>query len=363
MIDRIVRLHKKTNIPPLFGLLCCAALCVLFVIASPTAAQGAKDGLLICAQVMIPSLFPFFVLSHLFADIARQQKPNNHKGLLWRLFRLPPQATGVLLIGFLGGYPMGAKTAANLLECGRLTQSQAQRLQLFCVNAGPAYLIGVVGSTLLGSKEAGFLIFAALFFAGLLIGFATRFLHDTGDASAAASAVRSDAKRKPDEMLLSAVTHSTGSMLGVCAWVVLFSCLCALLELLPHAFHPAIPSIGAVLEVSSGVVRATRTGVALPVLCAVLGWGGLGVHCQMMGDLRKTGLRLKWFWVSRVLHGALAAVICDRLLALFPLDVAAAAMEQTRTLRLWAVSAPAGAAVLLFCAFLILDLDLNRKMC
>lgn len=93
------------------------------------------------------------------------------------------------------------------------------------------------------------------------------------------------------------------------------------------------------------------------------GLGGLSVHCQLLGDLRKTGLPLRLFWVSRLLHGALAAAICAQLLRWFPLDLPAASLQGAMQARPWTVSAPAAAALLIFCAFLILDLDLNRKIC
>jgi hypothetical protein len=101
----------------------------------------------------------------------------------------------------------------------------------------------------------------------------------------------------------------------------------------------------------------------LPVLCAILGWGGLSVHCQILGDVKKTGLRLPWFWAARALHGALAAALCSQLLRWFPQAVSTAAMGSGVSVRPWAISAPAAAALLIFCAFLILDLDLSRKVC
>ena len=153
-------------------------------------------------------------------------------------------------------------------------------------------------------------------------------------------------------------------MLGICAWVVLFSTLCALLQLLPHGLWRAIPALNVLLEVSSGAQAVVRAGMPLPVLCAALGWGGLAVHCQLLGDIRKTGLPLRWFWASRLLHGALAAAICAQLTRWFPSALAVwAAGGAERAVRLWAVSAPAAAAILFFCGFLILDLDLNRKVC
>ena len=334
-------------------MLACAALSVVLVLYSPLALEGARQGLALCGQVIIPSLYPFFVLAGIFTQI--NAGGGNPKG---------KAVTGAVLLGFLGGYPLGAKTAAQLMEQGALTRAQAQRLQLFCVNAGPAYLIGAVGAGMLGSRRAGMVLFASMLVSGLAMGVFTRFWPVQGDAQPADQPSAQTQRKPMDHILLTAVSQATGSILGICAWVVLFSCLCALLQLLPHGLWPAIPALNVLLEVSSGSVAVIRAGMPLPVLCAALGWGGLGVHCQMLGDIRKTGLPLRLFWASRLLHGALAAAVCSVLARWFPIEMSAAALWGAgRMVRLWAVSAPAAAAILFFCAFLIMDLDLNRKVC
>jgi len=340
----------------------CAGLSVLLVKYSPLALEGARNGLALCGQVIIPSIYPFFVLAGVFTGLNAGASLNAGSG-----GRKGRVMLGAVLLGFLGGYPLGAKTAAQLMEQGAVSRAQAQRLQLFCVNAGPAYLIGAVGSGMLGSRRAGMILFMSMLAAGLAMGVFTRFWPEDKQESRdkRQEARRETGERKPfDHILLSAVTQATGSILGVCAWIVLFSTLCALLQLLPHALWQAIPPLNVLLEVSSGAVAVVRAGMPLPVLCAALGWGGLAVHCQMLGDIRKTGLPLRLFWVSRLLHGALAAAICAGLARLFPVELPASLIwGMGRTVRLWAVSAPAAAAILFFCAFLILDLDLNRKVC
>jgi len=366
----VLRLKPKQFSPAIL-MAACAGLSVLLVMYSPLALEGARNGLALCGQVIIPSMYPFFVLAGIYTRL------QSGSGRM-------PAWLGAVVLGFLGGYPLGAKTAAQLLEQGAVTRGQAQRLQLFCVNAGPAYLIGAVGAGMLGSRRAGIILFASMLAAGLAMGAFTRFWpeeEEENPVGAAAKAARENGslfgriltpapsrpqfeKQPFDHILLGAVTQATGSILGVCAWMVLFSCACALLQLLPHALWRAIPALNVVLEVSSGAVAVVRAGMPLPVLCAALGWGGLAVHCQMLGDIRKTGLPLRLFWVSRLLHGALAAAICAGLARLFPVELAASLIWGVgRTVRLWAVSAPAAAAILFFCAFLILDLDLNRKVC
>ena len=352
----------------LFLLFLCLGLALPLVIFSPLASQGAREGLALCGRVIIPSLYPFFVVANLYiyAGFRREAAASGGRWpgrVLYFLLRQPPAAFGAILLGLLGGYPMGAKIAASLLSQGVLTRAQAQRLQLFCVNAGPAYLLGAVGAGLLGSRRAGLLLFISLTAASLVMACVSRFWDTNQEAGIRRQEPGETAPTPPDARLLQAVAQATKAITGICAWVVLFSALCALLRLLPHALWPAIPTLHVLLEVSSGAAAVARGGAALPVLCAALGWGGLSVHCQILGDLRKTGLPLKIFFVSRLVHGAIAAAICWQLCRWFPTELPASVVAgAVQNARLWTVSAPAAAALLFFCAFLIMDLDLRRKI-
>ena len=357
-------------------LLLCLGLALLLVIYSPLASRGAREGLALCGRVLIPSLYPFFVVGNVYAELGNQKgREKKHLGrVLYCLLRQPPAALGAILLGLLGGYPMGAKMAVGCMEKGALTRAQAQRLQLFCVNAGPAYLLGAVGAELLNSRRAGLLLLVSLTSASLVMAFLSRFyqgagsrIQDAGEPPAPSLLTPAPSLLTPASYpltpILSAVSRATAAIIGVCAWVILFSSLCALLRLLPHALWPAIPGLHALLEVSGGAAAMARGGAALPALCAALGWGGLGVHCQILGDLRKTGLPLRIFFVSRLAHGAIAAAFCWQLGRWFPVELSAGAVAAAvQNARLWAVSAPAAAALLFFCAFLILDLDLRRKI-
>ena len=51
----------------------------------------------------------------------------------------------VLTAGWLGGYPMGAKTAADLYRAGRITKKQGNRLLLLACAPSPMFLTGFLG--------------------------------------------------------------------------------------------------------------------------------------------------------------------------------------------------------------------------
>ena len=108
---------------------------------------AARDGLTLCYNVIIPSLFPFFVLSALVVDLGLAGHLGRAlEGIMRPLFNVPGACAPALALGFVGGYPVGARTALQLYQKGMCTKTEAERLLAFCNNSGPAFILGGLGS-------------------------------------------------------------------------------------------------------------------------------------------------------------------------------------------------------------------------
>ena len=156
---------------PLLAVLCCFSALLLLPEVS---AQAARDAMLLCAQTLIPSLFPFFVLSSLLIACGASELLSALLSPLMRpLFGLSGTGAAALALGLCGGYPVGARTAAELVENGALSRDEGERLLAFCNNAGPGFLLGVCGAGVFSSSRAGAALYlihvAAALCAGLLI--------------------------------------------------------------------------------------------------------------------------------------------------------------------------------------------------
>lgn len=104
-----------------------------------------NTGLTTWYKHMIPSLFPFMVLSGILLrgglskQIARIFYP-----LFGRLFHLSHNCIYIIIMGFLCGFPMGASIIADSLILHKITQKEADLLLAFCNNIGPVYFISFV---------------------------------------------------------------------------------------------------------------------------------------------------------------------------------------------------------------------------
>lgn len=299
-----------------------AALLAL-LLCPDTAAESAREGLSLCAEMLVPSLFPFFIISGLLRRmglpgvLGRMLEP-----LTARLFGLSGAGAAALLLGLTGGYPLGAKAVADLVRDGAMDTGEAERAVCFCNNTGPAFLVGAAGTGVFHDRKLGMLLYLTHIAAALILGLLLAPRH-TERISRERTTVRS---LSVGAALPDAVREAVDAMLTVCGFAVLFSVLTGLAEsagllgtataFLAGAFGTLPQFIRAlltgVLELGSGIgamrgLPPTKQNAALAAF--LIGFGGVSVHCQTAAMLAGTGVRLKKHFLARTLHGLLAAMM------------------------------------------------------
>ena len=162
---------KKIIIPSIFCL-----FTVFLVVFSNTNLQASKNGLILWANSVVPSLFPFFIATELLSHtnviyyLVKALNP-----LMRPLFNVPGEGSFALLMGIISGYPTGAKIVADLKEKHICTDDECERLIAFTNNSGPLFIVGTVGTSLLGDTKTGFLLLFAHILACLTVGIVFRF--------------------------------------------------------------------------------------------------------------------------------------------------------------------------------------------
>ena len=343
-----------------FTLLCAAAA----LVASPgEAIEGAKNGLSLCFNVIVPSLFPFFVLSSLVVDLGlAAQLGHLLEGIMRPLFRVSGSCTSAVALGFIGGYPVGARTALQLYRQGLCTKTEAERLLTFCNNSGPAFILGVVGVGIFGDSRVGLLLYLTHALASLLVGLLFRFYRRGERVSGMQYTKPIEAVTLPSAFT-GAVTQALQSTLNICAFVVFFSVVLQLLaaygvmgvlaELLSQfGFEPiwAKRLVAGLLELSSGVSSLSgggRFAGLISMAAFMLGWAGLSVHCQVLSFLVDSGLSARVYLAGKLCHGLAAAGLTWVIAHLVPIEqpVAYYLAEQTETIAALDFSATLSASV------------------
>lgn len=305
-----------------FSLIAALAALAGLVALAPQATEYARNGLRLCAMVVIPSLLPFFVLSSLLSALGLPQ-------LLGRLFEKPMRALfkvsgeGLtpLLLGLTGGYPVGAAALAALVREGRLSREEGERLLPVCNNTGPAFIIGAAGVGVFGSTRWGVLLYICHLLAALTLGvlFSRKQVHET-DAPPPPQPSADLLQALPDSVRTAAT-----QMLSLCGFVVFFAVITGLLDELGLLSSLAADlslrlgwELGAcralltgILELSGGIgaMRGlSPTASHLALAAFLLGFGGISVHCQTLSAVEGSGMKSARHTVGRLLHGVLSAI-------------------------------------------------------
>lgn len=314
-----VRLTTTKKAAALFGFLVLCAVLLLF----PSAVKsGVSRGLAVCGNVLVPTLLPFMALAFFLVESGLADSIGRRLGRVTSaLFGLPGCTAAGICLAFVGGYPAGAAACAKLIEREQLSPHDARRMMRFCVVAGPAFVVGTVGTELLGSPLHGFLLLAAQWAAALFIGV----IGGRGHRNARSS----PPPASPPKPLLSAAAVAVGdaarAMLTVCGFVTVTTGFLSVLDAV--GLPPLVTDVAAVLsEVSVGCLAVAPNAL---LLAACIGFGGLSVFGQIAA-LFRFPLLTRDFFAARITHAALATVFSWVLFRLFPLPVATAAAAYER---------------------------------
>ena len=317
-------------------LLCCA----LALTCWPKETSAAvREGLGLCYNVIIPSLFPFFILTSLVISLGlagylgRLLEP-----VMRPLFRLGGSCAAPLALGFVGGYPVGARAALTLYESGQCTKTECERLLAFCNNSGPAFILGVVGAGVFADNRVGVLLCLTHALASVGVGLVFRFYHFREDAGRGRVSLPISAQRF-STAFTGAVKGALTSTLSICAFVVCFTVLirlCFLSGILPalaRFLGKALAPLGfseawaqrlltGLLELSSGVWSLVGEGTLqgkAAMAAFLLGWAGVSVHCQVLSFLGESGLSTRTYIGGKLLHGVFSALLTALLFQVFPM--------------------------------------------
>ena len=289
----------------------CAATGFL-LLESARFGDGIRAGIRLCGAVLIPSLFPMSVLCALWTGSGTAEAGGSRLDRCMRaLLKLPGQAAAPILLGLVGGYPLGVHALTRLYQNGKLNRREAVAVSAFCNNPGPAFLIGAVGILLFHSAAIGAAIWGICAVSAILTGI---LLANRGSGSHGRISERRIPAEPASGAFPKAVREGVDAMLRVCGIVILFCGMQAVIRRplaalrLPDWMQTLL--FGA-LELTTGTVSAAPLDAPLRFLMCTLfaGWGGLCVHAQAAEALGQAGLPLQPYLRGKLLHAGLSLLL------------------------------------------------------
>lgn len=284
-----------------------ACAMVVLILDAETALRGSAEGIELCIRSVIPALFPFLICSvYLTGNLGNM--PIQILAPIGRLCRIPPGSEGILLTGFLGGYPVGAQAVTQAYEAGSLGQEDALRMLGFCSNPGPAFLFGML-TPHFKYAHIPWILWGIQLLSAITVGVIL-----PGGSNHQTTCVPGNGITIPQ-----ALHHAVRTMATICGWVIAFRTIHLFVDrwflwMLPPA---AGVFLSGFLELTNGCVNlGTVESESLRFLMAALflSAGGLCVGMQTISMTRDLGTG--WYFPGKLLQTGISGLLCSLILPL-----------------------------------------------
>lgn len=276
--------------------------------------SGATTGLLLWFHSVIPSLLPFMILSNLLVSLnGIALFTTVLTPLTSRLFGISQDGSYALLAGFICGYPMGAKTCADLLLEKKISREEAQYLLCFVNNPGPAFISGYLLQKVLKGSFPASPFFLAIYGAPFLMAVFLRslFPHTKKEGQRLPFLPFLPARGADFRILDHAIMNGFETATKLGGYIIMFSILSAFLSSQKLLCLPLKAFLLSITEITTGVeFLGTLSGEYRNMaVCACVSFGGLSGLFQTKSVISDTSLKLLPYILSKIGISLLSAIL------------------------------------------------------
>ncbi len=310
-------MHRFWKTIFLLSLLYLSSALLLFPIASVAAA---REAITLCLDVVIPSLFPFLVCSHLFLSLGAAGLLSRVFSPLMRpIFGVPGCGALAAILGVVSGYPVGASCVAGLYTSGNCTKTEAHRLLTFCNNSGPLFVLGALGVGMLKSQQLGILLYGSHLLSAFATGLVFRRWGKDSRQSEPVALPPATGCQNAFAAIGHAIADSVDTILKICGFVLIFAVFSASL---PSTV--ATPFLYGLLEITGGIKSILESKVLsssflLPVISFFLALSGISVLFQTAAIVLPAGLSVKPYLLGKLVQAVFSFLLTMVFCRLFPI--------------------------------------------
>lgn len=278
------------------------------------------DGIVMWAESVVPSLFPFMIVTALLTAAGFTEKMSAPLSKLSGKLRLPPAALPLFFMSCLSGYPAGSRCVAEYCKSCQPSVDNAKKLGVMCSTSGPLFIVGTVGVKAYGDSRSGYLLLAACLGTVAITSVIYCLFSRTSPQTSSSIGRQSRAGALSDIYF-----GGVSAVLTAGSFIVFFYTLSAVLSDLKLFALPEFalaPILGkecaaalcaGCVEATGGCFALARASgfFALPLTGFLITFGGASIVLQQMCYLEKCGVKYSFFILFKLAQGAICfAVLC-----------------------------------------------------
>lgn len=258
---------------------------------------------------LLPSLFPFFVMSDLLLAYGFVDIISFFLGaIMTKWFYLPKDAAFAFFVSLFSGFPSGSKYVNDLLNAKKISIEDANYLIMFTHFANPFFIVTTIGLFLLSNVKAGYIILISHILSNIIVAFIFRkkkvILNNDNNYKKAFYL------SSPDKPFITILTNSIFksfktlvNMLGI---IMIFLMITTIIKKIIPLTGITNGLLSGFLEMTQGVKYISSLDISLPIkasiLSAIVSFSGLSVHFQVKSIIDGTDIKYSNFLKARVVQ-------------------------------------------------------------
>lgn len=270
--------------------------------------NGATSGLLLWFQIVLPTLLPFMIFSNLLIQSnAIDSIAHALKSFIQPLFQVSTPSCYAILVGFLCGYPMGAKAIADLTRSNRISSEEGQYLLSFCNNSSPMFILSFVVLQNLKNKSLAVATISILLLSPILCSFLFRKSYLKQAKNTTKAPFQSNKFVFRFQILDDSIMNGFEMITKVGGYIILFSILFCLAGNLPYNWYLPL------LEISNGIPWILHQSIPFSyiyiLVLALTSFGGICAMLQTYSMLQGTGIRMFPYIIQKLITTVVTSLL------------------------------------------------------
>lgn len=273
-------------------------------------ANGVELGLKLFLSSLLPAILPFIILSNFIIKMNfSEQLGKLFYPVTHLLFNCSFNGSYAIVMGFLCGYPVGAKIICDLIKNDKLSPQEGKYLFRFVNHASPAFIQGYIALSLF--KADNYRLFALIltFIPEIITGLIFRNSTPFPSASPTENNIEYPFSKVLDDSIFNALI-TVAKIGGYLILFSVFTCIISKASFIPEIIKTLLISA---TEMTSGAyyisLLSLNKAIKLLLCIEVCILGGISTFFQVNSVVLKSPLKMKDYVISKIITSVIAVII------------------------------------------------------
>ena len=311
----------KKNISNIIYILVLIIITIEVLIKSNLVINSVKFSFNMWINNIFPSLFPFFIIGNILIELNFPQILGELlKKIICKLFKINSNASFILILSMLSGFPSSAKYTKDLLDKNIIDEKDATKILTFTHFSNPLFILGTV-STFLHNKKLAILVLISHYLGNFIIGIILRNYNKKEIKNTKINLNNIKLKKVNIGNIISNSIKSTiNTLLLILGSTTVFLIITTIINSIIPLNGILKPIINGIFEMTQGLKYLENlninSNIKALISTGILSFGGLSVHMQIITIISETKIKYLPYFISRILHAFISIVILYLLIIL-----------------------------------------------